>query len=173
MTREYVEQQLPGVIRRAINRGDPLAALTAAVADLLDPAVAAANELDRYFDPWRCPERFLPLLASWLDLPLPVTTGVRRLRELISAAVRLHQVRGTRRALLALLQAATGMRDFEIDETVRDAAGAVRPFVVAVRAPAAARAHASMIERLIDSERPAHVRCELTFVADGAAPGGP
>jgi hypothetical protein len=39
-----------------------------------------------------------------------------------------------------------------------------------VRAPEAARAHAAMVERLIESERPAHVRCELAFVSPEVAP---
>lgn len=161
--REQIEQLLPSVIRRTIAPGTPLAALTALMAELFDPAARAAGTLDTCFDPWRCPERFLSLLAAWMDLPLPVTTGSWRLRQLIAAAVGLHQVRGTRRALLALLEAATGVQGFEIDEDVRDATGRVRPFVVAVRAPAEVRAHAAMIERLIESERPAQVRCELTF----------
>ncbi len=168
MSRERIEQLLPSVVRRAILPGNALAALTAVAADLFDPADEAAGALDGYFDPWRCPERFLPLLATWVDIPLPVTTGSRRLRELIAVAVGLHPVRGTRRALLAFLEAATGLHGFEIDETVRDAAGRVRPFVVAVRAPAEARAHAAMIEPLIESERPAQVQCELAFVSADA-----
>jgi phage tail-like protein len=171
MSRDQIEQLLPSVIRRTIAPGTPLAALTTVMADLFDPADQAAGTLDTCFDPWRCPERFLPLLAAWVDLPLPVTTGSRRLRELIAVAVGLHQVRGTRRALLAFLEAATGVHGFEIDEDVRDATGRPRPFVVAVRAPAAVRAHAAMIERLIESERPAQVRCELAFVPAPPSPG--
>lgn len=169
MNRDDIESLLPAVIRRAIQPGSPLAALTQVMAELHDPVDAAAADLDRYFDPWRCPERFLPLLATWVDLPLPVTTGAWRLRVLIAASVGLHQVRGTRRALLALLEAATGLAGFEIDEAVRDPTGRIRPFVVAVRAPAAARLHAPMIERLIESERPAQVRCELAFGASDIA----
>lgn len=168
--REQIEQLLPAVIRRTIDSGTPLRALTAVMADFYDPADEAAGALDTYFDPWRCPERFLPLLATWLDIPLPITTGSRQLRELIAVAVGLHQVRGTRRALLAFLEAATGIRGFEIEEDVRDAAGRPRPFVVAVRAPAAARAHAAMIGRLIESERPAQVQCELSFEPAPPAP---
>jgi len=170
MSREQIEQLLPSVVRRAIVSGNPLAALTAVMADLYDPVEDAAGQLDGYFDPWRCPERFLPLLAAWMDLPLPVTTGPSRLRELIAVAAEHHQVRGSRRALLAFLEAATGLRGFEVDEIVRDAAGQVRPFVVAVRAPEAARAHAAMVERLIDRERPAHVRCELSFLSSDTPP---
>lgn len=170
---ERIARLLPAVLRRAIAPGAPLAALTAVIADLHDPAEAAAAELDACFDPWRCPARFLPLLAGWLDLPLPVTTGERRLRALIATAVGLHQVRGTPRALRVLLEAATGLRGFEIDEDVRDAAGRARPFVVAVRAPEAARPHAAMLARLIESERPAHVRCELAFLPAAPRPGGP
>jgi phage tail-like protein len=169
MSRERIEQLLPSVVRRAVVPGNPLAALTQVMADLFDPADSSAGTLDGYFDPWRCPERFLPLLATWVDIPLPVTTGPRQLRVLIAVAVGLHQVRGTRRALLAFLEAATGLHGFEIDETVRDTVGRVRPFVVAVRAPEAARVHAAMIERLIESERPAQVQCELAFVSTDAA----
>jgi len=165
MSRERIAQLLPSVVRRGIAPGNALAALTAVMADFYDPVDEAAGVLDGYFDPWRCPERFLPLLASWLAIPLPVTTGAGRLRALIAVAVGLHQVRGTRRALLAFLEVATGLRGFEIDEMVRDAAGQVRPFVVVIRAPEAARAHGAMIERLIESERPAHVRCTLEFIS--------
>ena len=165
MSQARMAELLPAVLRRTIAPGGALFALTGVMATLFDPADAAAGELDRYFDPWRCPERFLPLLAGWLDLPLPITTGPGRLRALIAAAVGLHQVRGTRRALRALLEAATGLAGFEIDEAVRDATGAPRPFVVAVRAPAAARARAAMIARLIEHERPAQIRCELSFAA--------
>jgi phage tail-like protein len=164
VSREQVEQLLPLVIRRTIVPGSALSAVTQVMADLYDPVAEAAGCLEMFFDPWRCPERFLPLLATWLDLPLPVTTGPSRLRALIAVATTLHQVRGSRRALLAFLEAATGLGGFEIDETVRDADGQVRPFVVAIRAPAAAGAHAAMIERLVDHERPAHVRCELSFI---------
>jgi phage tail-like protein len=165
VSRERVEQLLPSVFRRAIKPANALGALTAIIADFYDPAEQAAGMLDHYFDPWRCPERFLPLLAAWVDIPQPITTGSWRMRELIAVAVRLHQVRGTRRALLAFLEAATGLRGFEIHETVRDAKGNIRPFVVVVRAPGAAREHAAMIQRIIDSERPAQVQCELEFIA--------
>jgi phage tail-like protein len=168
MSRARIEQLLPSVVRRAIAPGNPLAALTQVIADYFDPADEAAGDLDRYFDPWRCPERFLPLLAAWVDIPLPVTTGAWRLRALIAVAVGLHQVRGTRRALLAFLEVATGLPGFEIDEVVRDAAGQVRPFAVVVRAPEEARAHAAMIERFIESERPAQVRCDLEFTRTSA-----
>jgi phage tail-like protein len=170
VSREQLEQLLPSVIRRAILPGSPLAALTAVMAEMIDPADEAAGALDAYFDPWRCPERFLPLLATWLDLPLPVTTGARRLRALIAVAVGLHQVRGTRRALLAFLEAATGVRGFEIEEAVQDEAGRVRPFFVRIRAPAEVREHAAMIKRLIESERPAQIQYELMFAATAPAP---
>jgi phage tail-like protein len=161
---DKIVQLLPSVFRRAIVENSPLAALTIVMAHYVDPVDKAAGELDGYFNPWRCPERFLPLLATWMDIPLPITTGSQRLRELIAVAVGLHQVRGTRRALLAFLEAATGMQGFEINETVRDGEGKLRPFVVVVRAPGAVRDHAAMIARIIDSERPAHVRCELEFM---------
>jgi phage tail-like protein len=144
--------------------GSPLGALVVVIADLVDPVERTFADLDAHFDPWRCPERFLPLLATWLDLPLPITTGPGRLRALVHAAAHLHQVRGTRQALITFLEVATGIEGFEVDEEIREKdTGKVKPFFVVVRAPESTRPHSAMLRRIIESERPAHVHWELEF----------
>jgi phage tail-like protein len=144
--------------------GSALGALVEVVAGFLEPVHLELANLDAYFDPWRCPDGFLPYLAAWLDLPLPVTTGSARLRALVHTAASLHQLRGTRNALVEFLEVATGVEGFRVEEEVRDEkSGEVKPFFALVRAPASTRAHAPMLRRIIESERPAHVRCELTF----------
>jgi phage tail-like protein len=164
VSRGQLEQLLPGVFRRALPPGSALGALLDVVAGLVDPVELTLSDLDSYFDPWRCPDRFLPLLAAWLDLPLPITTGPGRLRALLHAAARLHQLRGTKNALVTFLEVATGVDGFRVDEEVRDESGKVKPFFALIQAPESTRPHSAMLRRIIESERPAHVRCELAFV---------
>jgi hypothetical protein len=87
---------------------------------------------------------------------------------LIARAAYLSQWRGTRKGLIAFLETATGASGFELDERVNDAAGQPRAFHMRVRAPHALEVHRALIERIIESERPAYVTYELEFAATGA-----
>lgn len=158
-----IARLLPGVFQRTVRAGSPLAALLAAMEALHAPSEAVLSELDALFDPRRAPERFVPFLARWVDLDLPVTTGLGRLRELVAAGVELSRWRGTARGLLLFLSTATGRRDFELDERVSGADGRPRPFHIRVRAPGELAPHRTMLERIIEMEKPAYVTYELHF----------
>jgi phage tail-like protein len=168
-----IERLLPGVIQRTATPGSPLDALLAVMDVLHAPAEAALAELGDTFHPYRCPDRFVPYLAGWVDVDrfltddgtgeMGLSSGLGALRELVAAAARLARRRGTAAGLVELLELATGVRGFAVDEEVRDAAGAVRPFVVRVRVPAAAAAHRGLVERIADAEKPAHVECDLVY----------
>lgn len=154
---------LPGVFQRTARPGSPLAALLSVMEALHAPSEGVLENLDALFDPRRAPERFVPFLARWVDLDLPVTTGLGRLRELAAAGVELSRWRGTARGLLLFLSTATGRKDFEVDERVPGPNGLPRPFHIRVLAPGELAAHRPMLERIIELEKPAYVTYELHF----------
>ena len=178
MKREEIERLLPRVFRRTLRPGSPLLALLEVMEALHEPSEAALRRLDAALDPRRAPDAFVPLLARWLDLDrlfeqrpagegppaaAPVTTGLGRLRELVAAAARLSQWRGTAKGLRDFLEIATGTPGFEIDERVSQADGWPRPFHVRIRAPASTAPHRALIERIIEQEKPAAITFELEF----------
>ena len=163
MKRNEIARLLPGVFQRTLDENGPLVALLGVMEALYAPSEAALAELPALFHPLRAPERFVPFLARWVDLGVPVTTGLGRMRELVAAAVELSRWRGTARGLLLFLRTATGREDFLIEERVPGADGRPRPFHLRVRAPAGLAPHRPMLEAIIEREKPAYVTYELLF----------
>jgi phage tail-like protein len=163
MKRTEIARLLPGVFQRALD-GGPLLALLDVMEALHAPSEAVLADLDALFNPYRAPDAFVPLLARWVDLDLPVTTGLGRMRELVAAGVELSRWRGTARGLRLFLQTATGVKDFVIDERVPGPDGRPRPFHFQVSAPAPLEPHRVLLERIIEREKPAYVTHELRFV---------
>ncbi|WP_164015833.1 phage tail protein [Pyxidicoccus trucidator] len=159
-----IQRLLPGVFQRTAQPASPLAALLEVMEVLHAPSEGVLSGLESHFDPRRAPDRFVPFLARWVGMDLPVTTGLGRLRELVAAAVDISRWRGTARGLLLFLTTATGRTDFEVDEAVPGPDGLPRPFHVRVRAPAEVEAHRLLLERIIEREKPAYVTYELLFV---------
>ena len=163
MKRNDIEQLLPGIFQRTLHEGGPLVALLEVMEGLHAPSEAALVGLPALFDPRRTPERFVPFLARWVDLGVPVTTGLGRQRELVAAAVELSRWRGTARGLRLFLRTATGSDAFVIEEQVPGKDGRPRPFHLRVRAPAELAPHRAMVEAIIEREKPAYVTYELHF----------
>jgi phage tail-like protein len=163
MTRNEIARLLPGVFQRTLDENGPLLALLEVMEALHAPSEATLAELPALFHPLRAPERFVPFLAHWVDLGVPVTTGLGRMRELVAASVELSRWRGTARGLLLFLRTATGREDFVIEEQVPGANGRPRPFHLRVRAPAELAPHRPMVEAIIEREKPAYVTYELLF----------
>lgn len=165
MKREEIEPLLPEVLQRTVRPGSALFGLLETMAAMQQPAEDVLQRLDSIFDPRRSPDRFVPFLAAWVDLAriLPVTTGVDRLRQLLGVAAELAQRRGTARGLILFLETATGMRGFTLEEHVSGPQGQPRPFHVRVRAPLSAEGHRALVERIIESEKPAYLTYELEF----------
>jgi phage tail-like protein len=172
MHREEIEQLLPSVFQRGLRPGSPLVALLDAMEALHEPIEDALGRLDAIFDPRRTPDRFVPFLAAWLDLGrvLPVSTGLSPLRELVAGAAAIAQTKGTARGLILFLETAVGVGGFVIHEEVFGADGRFRPFHVRIVAPPAAWPHRALVERIIETEKPAHLTYDLEFA--GAAGGG-
>jgi phage tail-like protein len=177
MKREEIERLLPSVFQRTLRSGGPLDSLLEVMETLHAPAESALARLDATIDSRRTGDAFVPYLARWVDLDRifdpeatvsatssrpPISTGLGRLRELTAAAAWLSKWRGTARGLQQFLCAATGETNFNILENV-DSAGRPRLFHIVVRPPASLKPHQALIDRIIQSEKPAYVTAELLF----------
>ncbi|HDP88378.1 MAG TPA: hypothetical protein ENN42_00215 [Thioalkalivibrio sp.] len=180
MNSSTIESLLPEVFRRTLHPGGVLPALLEVMESLHGPSEEVLRDVDRYFDPYRTPDAMVPVLASWVDLDRffpeyaresegdlgetqTLSTGVGHLRELIAAAIELSQWRGTRKGLRRFLEVATGLQGFHIDEQVADEHGLPLPFHIRVSAPPAAAPHRSLVERILEQEKPVYVTYELVY----------
>jgi phage tail-like protein len=162
MRRKQIEKLLPEVFQRTLGVSPLLGGLLDVMEELHAPTEATLAEIHQTFDPRRCQDAFVPMLAQWVGLDVHVTTGLGRMRELVAHAVSLSQWRGTAEGIARLLTTATGMSGFDIQENIDDA-GHARPFHMLVTAPAASAAHKDMLDELIAAEKPAHVTAQLRF----------
>lgn len=177
MKRSEIERLLPTVIRRTIRRDNPSLAILEVMSALHEPSEALLTSLDGIFNPFRTPDSFVPFLARWLDLERifdgarapassgrsPISTGLGCLRALTAAASYLSQWRGAKKGLDHFLEIATGTNEFTIEEQVIGPDGAPIPFHIRVIAPEAVKHHRALIERVIESEKPAYVTYDLVF----------
>lgn len=180
MQRAAIERLLPSVFQRGIHAGSPLAAVLDVMESMHAPSETALTHLDRVFDARSTDERFITMLMHWVNLEwLYATPGVGRmaldwrprlspippgrLRELISNAARLSQIRGTALALLQFLEIATGIGSYRLEERVTDRDGNVVAFHVRLVAPATARPLEQLIRLIVEQEKPAYVTWELAF----------
>lgn len=188
MKQAEIQSLLPVIFQRTITPGSPLLAILQVMEALHGPAEAVLADLDCYFDPRRTPDAFVPYLARWVDLErlfdrsalagqmngnaesgvresAILSTGLGPLRELIAIAAYLSRWRGTARGLVLFLETALDTPGFEVSDEVFDAAGKLRPFHLQVCAPAATEPHRALIERIVETEKPAYVTYELVFAA--------
>lgn len=162
MRSSEIRRLLPGIFQRTLGRGGtPLTAALEVMSALHAPAEAVLQDLDRSFDPRRTPERFVPLIARWMDLEVALGAEPGRLRELTAAAFELAQWRGTARGLVRFLEIATGATGFQVEERVLGEDGLPRPFHVRITVPASAADRRAFLEQIIQREKPAHVTYEL------------
>ena len=173
---------LPRVVRRSVMSGQPLDALLSTMSQLHEPIEQTLSDVGLLVRPWEAPEAMLPYLAGWLDVDELLSTaadgkqhlqsGSAQLRKLLVAAADLARWRGTVRGLLLFLETATGLTGFTIDERLLDEHGAVVPFTMRVSAPAAAEQLLPLVRRVIETAKPAHVRCLLEVAAPSDTAGG-
>lgn len=174
MKTAQIKRLLPSIFQRAMRSEGPLPAILGVMEGMHAPDESVLSGLETVFDPRRTPDAFVPYLASWMDLevlldvsrtaPTPsLSTGVGRLRELVANAATLSHWRGTRKGLTLFLETATGVSGFDVNETVLGANGQVRPFHLRITAPERLTAHRSLVQRIIELEKPAYVTYELVF----------
>jgi phage tail-like protein len=179
MKRDEIAGLLPAIFQRTLSKGNPLTALLEVMEASQAPSEAVLENLDAVFDPRRTTDEFVPFLAYWANLTglfdesvnaddqfdfsrATIASGVGHLRELVASAAFLSQWRGTQKGLLLFLQTATGLQDFQLQENV-DLKGNAKPFHVSVRAPKEGAPYKSLIQRIVEAEKPAYVTYELAF----------
>jgi hypothetical protein len=89
--------------------------------------------------------------------------GVGALRSLVALGAELSRWRGTTRGLTAFLETATGVRGFEVEDTVSGPDGKVRPFHLRVSAPKALEPYRELLETILRREKPAYATAALLF----------
>ena len=170
-----IARLLPEVIQRTRDESVLLNGLLGVMESLHEPSERVLENLDVFFDPYCCEERFVPLLASWFDFERFMTitasgqmshnlvSDLGCLRELVAQGSRIAQWRGTARGLKQCLEIITGCSGFQIDEYPRDSEERLLPFHVVVNAPAVSKQFQSLIEQVIEQEKPIHLTHELDF----------
>jgi phage tail-like protein len=150
----------------------PLAALLAVMEQLHTPVEDVIATMDAPFAAYRAPDPFVALLSMWVDLAwlllpspdgvqVPLPGGVGRLRNLVDSASELSAQRGTATGLTRFLEVALGTSPVEV------LSDPDRPFAATVRVPAALQGLESIIRRMIDDQKPAHLSYVLTFSDSG------
>lgn len=71
---------------------------------LVDDVEAKIDNIHTYFDPYECPEDFLPWLAAWVAFTLDDKWPVEKKRYLIKKAVEFYKIRGTVKGLQLFLK---------------------------------------------------------------------
>jgi len=165
---EAIVERLPDVFKQAAaseHKRNPLPALLGVMEDLHARDEEILSGFGRYVDSRRTPDEFVPYLAAWVDYAWllldppdnpyadvirPFAGGLGRLRELIAWAASESKWRGTRAGLVRLLERATGVEGYRVEETAL-------PFRVRVIAPREAERYFELVERIVEHEKPAHV----------------
>lgn len=176
MDRHHIPRFLPENFRFAAGRPDgAMAAMLAAMEALHEPDEAIIAGIDGYVSPYRAPDEFVMLQASWLGLDRyfdwsggrpgsgqpKYAAGVGQLRLLTGEAAELLRRRGMHDTLLRFLELATGVPGFTIEDGKPD--GTSHPFHFTLRAPAAAQPLARLIARIVEGERPAHATYDIVI----------
>jgi len=138
---------------------------------IMTPIENTVDNTALYFDPQLTPEPMLTWLASWIDVALDLRWPLERRRELVSQASELYRWRGTRRGLSEYLRIYTGKKPEIIEyipgmilnektqlgvNTVLGSSGTGHHFTVILRLGRNDNVDRKTIERIIESQKPAH-----------------
>ncbi len=180
-----IARLLPEIYRETLLPGSPLDAALSVIEGFITPPERIISGLDAWFDPRRTPDDFLVLIANWIALspyvgeadfdasggrgPLSIDPG--NLRELVDRGAAFARQRGTAKTLIQMLEIATGVPGFAIQDNPPGEDGRAQPFAFRVVAPAGARSMGAIISRIVEREKPAFATAEIVFAGEGQ-PGG-
>jgi phage tail-like protein len=165
--------QLAAAHDRGVMRG-----MLAVMEGMHAPVDRVLRSLDSYFDPYRAPDAFVLLQATWLGLDryfdwsggspglgeARYPAGIDRLRMLIAEFPELVRSRGTHQSLIRFLEVATGLSGFAVEDGNK--MQAIGAFHIVVQVPANAAQLDDLIRRIVAGERPAHATWEIRPIED-------
>ncbi len=177
---EQIKNLLTYVYQEACHDGSPLKALLGAMETLHDKTENQLAVMDKTFDPRRTSPDFVCYLASWVDMLevfsrqddfehdddieyLELLSGMGRLRELIMQSAEIARWRGTSKGMTKFLETATGITGYKIEECVSGKDDRETAFHIRITVPVEAKAMHSLVQRIIELEKPAYVTYELEF----------
>jgi len=182
--REAIVERLPDVFKQAATGdGNPLAAVLGVMEELHARDEDILADFGRYVDPRRTTDEFVPYVATWVDyawllldppdnpyaeVERPFAGGLGRLRELVASAASESKWRGTSAGLLRMLERATGVQGFRVEETVTDESGRPLPFRVRVIVPREGEHYLDLVQRIVEHEKPAHVIATVVLEQAGS-----
>jgi phage tail-like protein len=152
----YLEY-LPDIYNGESNRFIPR--FLALLESILAPIEWNINNFDLYLDPKTAPFFFLPWLADWFEWTFDESWSEESRRRLLTEAHQIHGRKGTAWALCRILEIYTGKMP-EIDDQNKN----LDPFTFTVKIPISEQqAKRSVIEQIIDANKPAHTSYSLIF----------
>jgi phage tail-like protein len=182
--REAIVERLPDIFKQAAtDEQSPLTALLGVMEELHARDEDILAGFGRYVDPRRTPDEFVPYLAGWVDyawllldppdnpyadVVRPFAGGVGRLRDLTASAASESKWRGTSAGMNRMLETATGVQGYRIEETVTDESGQQLPFRIRVVVPRDAEHFLDLVGRIVEHEKPAHVIATVALDQEGA-----
>lgn len=163
-----------GTLLPAVFQEDPIAMQwTAALDEVLAPAISTLDNLPAYTDPLLAPDDFVRWIAGWVGTVLDENWPLERQRAAVAHSVRLYRTRGTAEGLRALIELVTGgevalaesggVRRSTVPNTEPPGEASPR-LAVRVTLPPGASVDAAALEALIVAEKPAHVPHSLEVV---------
>lgn len=167
--RRYLRDSVPGIYAE----GDFGMRLLSAFEALLDPLVAALDNLPEHFDPVYAPRDVLDLLTDWLGLEHDEARSGEERRQIVRGAPDLMRQRGTRSGLELALELAFPGIPFRVEDggsvtwslTLDEPEPSEPPaFVVYCDIPLS-EARLGAVARLIEQAKPAHVSYRLRVKA--------
>jgi phage tail-like protein len=168
-----------GTLLPAVFQEDPLAMrLTAALDDVLAPAVATLDCLHCYVDPHVAPGDFVAWLASWVGIADDEAWPAERLRATVARAISLYHRRGTVAGLRDEIEVVTGGRVEVIDSggisasaEPREAPEVEPPHVTVSVHRTDESLEFATIDALVAAAKPAYATHRVELTDRGAASG--
>lgn len=123
------------------------------------PIEYTVDNFDIYLDPRTAPKEFLPWLAQWFDMSIDISSNEQQLRTFLHEAHTIFACRGTKKALIRVLEIFTGYSPeiIEFGENL-----APHTFKVRFNLPKS-ELNQHTVERLVDANKPAHTSYLLEF----------